>query len=225
MQSFRSAPMLSIEFLALIATYIEEREISLYLTYLADGFLIRETRDKDIYANGLLHSFNDQPAAILGDESSNIKVWCKFGLQHRDGDEPAVIHSSGRRLWYRQGLLHRDNDGPAKIYADGTQEWYRQGLLHRDNDEPAKICPDGTQEWYQNDFLHRDGDRPALVQQSGTRAWYFRGQLHRENDKPAIIGSDGTCQWYKNGISFRECGPKMTFVARSRLKEFYRKRK
>ena len=77
---------------ALISTYVPEHFS--VLTELAGGLLIKEIRNENTYGNGVLHSFNDEPAEIL------------FGTQK----------------WYKHGLLHRDNDLPAVVYSHGEQE-------------------------------------------------------------------------------------------------------
>ena len=76
---------------ALISTFVPEH--SKILTELAGGLLIKEIRDGNTYGNGVLHSFNDEPAEIL------------FGTQK----------------WYKHGLLYRDNDLPTIICYDGSQ--------------------------------------------------------------------------------------------------------
>ena len=84
---------------------------------------IREIRDDCTYMNGVLHSFNDLPAAR---------------------------NANGTKWWYRNGEIHRDNDLPAKEYADGDKFWYRDDKLHRDNDQPALECANGDKWCYHN---------------------------------------------------------------------------
>ena len=188
---------------ALISTYVPEH--SELLTKLSEGFIIKETRNGRTYANGVLHSFNDEPA-IDNDEE---KWWYKNGRRHRDNDLPAVIWADGGKEWYQNGKLHRgssragDNDLPAVINADGSKTWFRNGERHRDNDLPAVVWSEG-QEWWQNDKLHRDNNKPAVINVDGTQEWYKNGELHRDNDLPAIIHANGDKEWYINGSHQRD---------------------
>ena len=98
---------------------------------------------------GVLHSYDDEPAVIYW----NTKSWYKNGFRHRDDDKPAVINSDGSKAWWVNGERHRDNDKPAIIYFDGTKEWWVNGHRHRDDDKPAiigakKIYPGGTKKWF-----------------------------------------------------------------------------
>lgn len=79
------------------------------------------------------------------------------GVLHSYNNQPAIIKNYGVRVWYREGKLHSFNDQPALIYANGSKEWYKEGKLHRDNDLPAIILIDGTKFWYQEgSFLHKE---------------------------------------------------------------------
>ena len=132
---------------ALISTFVPEHfEV---LTELAGGLLIKEIRFGYTYGNGVLHSFND---------------------------EPAVNFSFGPKIWYRHGHIHRDNDLPAIVYDDGSKRWYQHGQLHRDNDLPAVIFANGgCLQWWQNDELHRDNG-PAIIYDSPPgNYWYQNG--------------------------------------------------
>ena len=101
---------------ALVSIYVPEHFSS--LTQLAGGLFIKEIRDGNTYANGVLHSFNDQPA---------------------------VIGHDGAQFWYQHGQLHRDHDLPAIVGLDGYQAWCQHGQGHRDNDKPVLILVDGSQ--------------------------------------------------------------------------------
>jgi hypothetical protein len=72
------------------------------------------------------------------------------GILHSFNDNPAVIHNDGTKLWYQHGNLHRNNDQPAIVKDIGSKEWYQHGKLHRDNDQPAVIQVDGFKGWYQH---------------------------------------------------------------------------
>ena len=175
---------------ALISTYVPEHFST--LTELAGGLLIKEIRDGNTYANGVLHSFNDEPAK----STTYYKSWWQYG--RRDNDLPAMVWDDESQMWLQHGEIHRDNDLPAIISHSGTKKWYRYGNLHRDNDLPSIIYSDGSQEWHQNDQLHRDNDLPALICPSGTKKWFRRGLLHRDKG-PAVVMSSGFKQWWKNG--------------------------
>jgi hypothetical protein len=156
--------------LCLISTYVPKHvEI---LTELAGGKLIREEKDGNTYANGVLHSFDDKPAEIW----LNNKYWYKLGKLHRDNDLPAIIHSDGSSEWFQNGLLHREQDLSARITKE-FQVWYKNGLRHRDNDLPASISA-GIQEWWKNGQLHRDNDKPAIIYKSGFTFWYKNGKQY-----------------------------------------------
>lgn len=65
---------------------------------------IKDAKHNMTYLNGILHSFDDQPA---------------------------VTDLNGKRMWYQHGKLHRDNDLPAVIYANGDCIWYINGIYRR----------------------------------------------------------------------------------------------
>lgn len=81
---------------ALISTFVPEHFS--VLTELAGGLLIKEIKDENTYANGVLHSFSD---------------------------EPAVKNRNGTKKWYRNVALHRNNDQPAIISVKDRQEWWQ----------------------------------------------------------------------------------------------------
>ena len=104
------------------------------------------------YRNGLLHSYDDQPAVFKGTQK-----WYRNGEIHREGDKPAVI-CGNKQVWYWNGERHREGDLPAVINGD-LKEWYRNGELHREGDLPAVINGD-IQEWWYN------GEIPAIVSEN-----------------------------------------------------------
>ena len=106
---------------ALISTFVPEHFS--VLTELAGGLLIKEIRDGNTYANGVLHSFNDEPAE---NNSNGMKIWFKNGELHRDNDLPTVIWPGKIKMWYQNGKIHRDN-GPAMIWQNGFSEWWQNG--------------------------------------------------------------------------------------------------
>jgi hypothetical protein len=124
------------------------------------------------------------------------------GELHREGDEPAIIRSSGGKEWWKNGERHRDGDEPAVIYSDGGKTWYKNGERHREGDEPAVIYSSGGKEWWKNGKCHREGDEPAIIHSSGGKEWYKNGERHREDDKPAYISTTGYKAWYKNGVQY-----------------------
>lgn len=124
------------------------------------------------YLNGVLHSFDDQPAIITGNGN---QYWFRYGMQHRDNDLPAVIHANGTHEWYQLGKLHRTDDKPAIIHINGNQYWYQLGNIHRDNNLPAIIYASGTHEWYQLNKLHRE-NMPAVIYADGTTEYWLNGR-------------------------------------------------
>jgi antitoxin component YwqK of YwqJK toxin-antitoxin module len=151
------------------------------------GKVVFRSRDRDgrTYRNGLLHSYDDNPAIVA--DNGTYKVWYKEGKIHRDGDLPAITrHDVQYQEWYRAGMLHRDGDLPAIIGSDNHREWYRNGKLHRDGDEPA-LTDGEMREWYRNGELHRDGDEPALIDRSRyglVREWHKNGVfIKSENEE------------------------------------------
>jgi hypothetical protein len=118
-------------------------------------------------------------------------MWFMNGVQHRDGDLPAVIwKTGGAEEWYRNGKRHRDGDLPAAIWAKGVQEWWVDGVQHRGDDLPAVVTP-RYKEWRRRGVLHRDGGLPAVVWANGTRAreWWVDGKQHRDGGVPPSVVS------------------------------------
>ena len=129
---------------AIIASFIGEGE---------EGDVIREMTnykykhvDKKgrTYCNGLLHSWNDEPAV----NRAGMKGWFKDGKPHRDGDKPAFECTNGTKAWHKDCKPHRDGDKPAVEWVHGAKEWYKNGKLHRDDGLPAVICSSGKKEWW-----------------------------------------------------------------------------
>ena len=160
-----------------------------------------------------LHSFDDQPFIVTDinrkkiesekvETKINGKIWFKFGLVHRDNDQPAYIDDN-EQVWWKFGQIHRDNDLPANITANGDKYWFKNYKIHRDNDLPASISADDDKFWYQNGNLHRDNDLPAIIYSNGEKSWYQNSLKHRNGDLPAVITLYGK-YWYKNGIKHRD---------------------
>jgi hypothetical protein len=167
---------------AMLSAFVSEEE-GHYLRRAA-GKVVFRSRDSDgnTYLNGLLHSYDDEPAFVSG----NRREWYWNGLLHRDGDLPAVVIEGTAERWYRYGKSHRDGDLPAHI-AENYQEWNKDGNIHREGDLPAII--DGTcSSWYKNNRLHRDGDLPAVLDvQADMYMWFKNGLRHRDGYEPAVI--------------------------------------
>jgi len=168
---------------AMIAAYLPTRE-GYDLRRVAGDVVFRHDKDGCTYKNGVLHSYDDQPALVTEKE----KIWYLNGERHRDCDLPAVIEKDGTKQWWRYGKLHRDDGKAAIIYTDYDESlWYKNGVLHRDYDLPAAIYLGGTEGWYKNGKKHRDGDLPAYVEGESYKQWYKDDQLHRDGDLPAVI--------------------------------------
>ena len=199
---------------ALIASYLPDRSGKL-MRILANDMIVKTISNDCTYANGLLHSFNDEPIIITVNNIKIIRhvldvyigdsVWFSHGMIHRTSDLPAVLlhdHAS----YYINDKLHRDNDLPA-IITSRYSIWYCNGVKHRDNDLPALVNRTlNYSEWYWHGEMHRDNDRPAYVDIHGTSIWYCNGDKHRDN-LPAVIINNGYSAYYKHGNIHRIDGP------------------
>ena len=108
----------------------------------AGAVQIKDVRQGATYLNGVLHSFNDQPAIQANDH----QYWYRHGELHRDNG-PAIIWTGMAQLWYSHGKRHRDDDLPAVIWADGNRYWYQHNMQHLDNGT-AEIYDNGTVEYW-----------------------------------------------------------------------------
>jgi hypothetical protein len=95
-----------------------------------------------------------------------------LGLNHNEGDLPAIITNGSEKYWFKSGKIHRDNDLPAIVYHNRC-EWWMYGLRHRLGDKPA-IITDTSLIWYHNGMIHRD-KLPALIC-DGKEEWYEYGE-------------------------------------------------
>ena len=116
---------------------------------------------------------------------------------YRDGSHTEKWHSD-LLIWVKNGLLHRDGDKPAEIYANGSLAWYKNDLVHREGDKPADINSDGDLLWSKNGYWHRDGDKPARIEATGSLQWCKNGELHRVRG-PAVITENNNFEWYFKG--------------------------
>jgi len=189
---------------AMIAAFLPEHE-ACHLRE-ATGNVIFKHKDKHgyTYKNGLLHSFNDEPAA-----SDGIYIlWYKDGKIHRENDLPALVDLEQLiQKWYKNGKIHREGDLPAVINVKSDIQWWcKDGKLHRDNDLPA-VIESNIRQWYKDGVLHRDGDLPAYISNIITlnyQVWYKNGKIHRERN-PAIIDKNRNHQeWWKNGCKIHK---------------------
>lgn len=163
------------------------------------------------------------------DLSGSANCWVKYGLIHRELDEPAIECQDGSRYWYKNGMPCRKGDKPSKILADGTKIWHKHGITRRKGEFPAKEYGDGTKIWYKYGVIHRENG-PAIECRNGAKIWFFYGKIHRDDDSPAIICPNGykeikkyECEhgrglnheykydhdvgfksWYQNGILHRD---------------------
>jgi hypothetical protein len=94
------------------------------------------------FLNGVLHSFNDQPAIV----GRGCAVWVNAGVVHRGGDRPAV-HLNGSTMYIMHGVWHRGGDRPAVITKCQTV-WYDRGEIHNSRG-PARIT---EQTWFTDDI-------------------------------------------------------------------------
>ena len=97
------------------------------LRRVAGDVVFRSTgMDGRTYRNGLLHSYDDEPAI----NEVDYKVWYKDGVIHREGDKPAVIES-GWYDWVVNGNRHREGGKPAVI-GPTYKGWYIHGELQNE---------------------------------------------------------------------------------------------
>lgn len=95
---------------AMLAAFLPDNEGD-ELRRVSGGAVVRsKNEDGHTYKNGLLHSFEDEPAVV----QAKWQVWYQNGLRHREGDLPAVI-GGAKKQWYINGKRHREGDLPAII--------------------------------------------------------------------------------------------------------------
>lgn len=152
----------------------------------------------------------DLPSVITG-----VRVFKWYSLQHlqhRGGDQPAVVRAANSCEWWLHGQRHRDGGRPAVVHIDGRCEYWEHGQRHRADGLPAVVwCADGSREYWVRGERHRDGDRPAVVRADGCREWWERGQRHRGGDRPAVVHlhhvtSGYCCEWWFDGVPARASG-------------------
>ena len=180
---------------AMVAAFLPANEAELFREVTGKVCFRHQDSQGKTYKNGVLHSYEDQPAV----STATYKIWYKDGKIHRDGGQPAYIDSECTE-WYKEGKLHRESlsgepDLPAVIRGEFNLQWWVNGVRHRKGDLPAVIF-ENRQEWWVNGLRHRDEDKPAYIEPFLYK-WYKNGVLHRD-DGPAYM--DGTRNmWYRNG--------------------------
>ena len=127
---------------AIVAAYLPSSEGDDLRRVAGDVVFRHEGKYGRTYKNGVLHSYNDEPAYYC----FFYQLWYRDGKRHRDGDLPAIINGNNKE-WYRDGKRHRDGDLPAFISDDNKQIWYKNGIRHRDGDKPAYIYGKYKQWW------------------------------------------------------------------------------
>jgi len=95
---------------------------------------------------------SDEDEKYMEIDVNGNKIWRdENGLEHRDGDKPAVITAKGTRKWFQHGHLDREGDKPFLEGYDGTYMWFKNNLRHREGGKPAIVWADGTEEYFLND--------------------------------------------------------------------------
>jgi len=165
------------------------------------------------FKNGVLHSYNLQPAAIL---PHFYVAWYKDGNLHADDDRPAYQGTNGDLQWWKNGYMHRDNDRPALIQNNGQMcQWWRNGKCHRDGDKPAikYINPQYKMlKWFIEGLMIREHSKHTIeiytpLSKSPIRKWTnVFGQIHRLFDQPAVVYPNGTKEWWLYDVMTRENG-------------------
>jgi hypothetical protein len=72
-------------------------DVSRLIRKLAKNNIVKDIRDSKTYKNGLLHSFNDEPAVVYADRSE----WYFDGKLHRKG-KPAICYVNGDCRYYKK---------------------------------------------------------------------------------------------------------------------------
>ena len=157
---------------AMIAAFLPDDEGEEVRRVAGKVFFRSEDECGNTHRNGLLHSFDDQPA--ISDFFK--KSWFKDGKLHRDGDKQACI-SRHYHSWYKNGKRHREGDKPAFIAEDNSQEWWVNGVRHREGDKPA-IESSNIMEWWKNGMRHREiADGPAVINNMlRLQEWWVNGE-------------------------------------------------
>ena len=130
----------------------EGREVRLLA---GEVFFRSEDNQGRTYRNGLLHSFNDEPARVINDDH---REWYKDGYLHREGDLPAIITRRFQQ-WWVNGRVHRENNLPAFINGD-YEEWWENGILIRYSENAPQYDPadESEPEEYQEEEHEEDYD-------------------------------------------------------------------
>ena len=90
---------------AMIASYLPSNEGG-EIRRLAGNVIFRHEDTKgNTYKNGLLHSYDDQPAEI----TKTLKLWYSNGKLHRK-EKPAICYTNGNCKYYKKNRLHSYND-------------------------------------------------------------------------------------------------------------------
>jgi hypothetical protein len=97
---------------AIVAAYLPQSEGDDLRRVAAHIVFRHDDQDGWTYKNGVLDSYDDQPAS----DTDSCKVWYRNGKRDRDGDLPGYINGAVTE-WYKNGYLHRDGDKPAFIYG------------------------------------------------------------------------------------------------------------
>ena len=205
---------------AITASYLVDDICGNELRKICNGIIIKDMRNGDTYKNGVLHSFDGEPARIRG----TYKEWYKDGkLQNEDSPAKIEINEEGRLVeyYYTNGILHRD-DGPACIQYRIKEEYYneyyyeyfsKEGIRKNISSINKRQFNLYTEKWVQNGWKHRDNDEPAHLEYypNGSlyvEMWTHNGECHREGDLPAVIiySSEGEPiirKWYTDGNCVR----------------------
>ena len=205
---------------AITASYLVDDICGDELRKMCNGIIIKDMRNGDTYKNGVLQSFDGEPARIR----DTFKEWYKDGKKHNE-DFPAKIeiNAEGRltEYYFTNGVLHRD-DGPAFIEYCIKEEYYneyyyeyfsKEGIRKNISSIDRRQFNLYTEIWFRNGSKHRD-DGPAKTHWRADgplfmQVWYQNGMKHRGNDEPSNIeyypnGSLYIEMWNSNGKCHRE---------------------
>jgi hypothetical protein len=141
---------------------------------------------------GLLHSFNDEPATVAYSATSQLVLtWYHHGQISRPNNKPCriVCTKDFYSTLNANNEVHSYAGNPSSIRRSNSDsnfsfDWRENGELHREEDLPANIIwADGkilTVRYAKNGKGHRDNGRPAAIS-TYSKVWLTCGQLHNRH--------------------------------------------
>jgi hypothetical protein len=164
-----------------------------------------KTGDQEIvvtYQNGLLQSFDDNPA-VIDDRVDRLHEleWRDEGKLHRSNDKPANISYNGL-MWAINGFLHRVGK-PAELSLNGAlvqpgcdsiQDGWILPIKYTSSEWNAR-SPITHESWLQYGKLHNSDGCAYLNWIYGSHSWAKDGKLHRL-EGPALFACESRYGMY-----------------------------